>query len=224
METRGCCPQQQPSDTPTIMAVTKRPGSPFWYVQFQYNGQTYIKSTKTTDKKLAAKLEHQWRSDLIAQQQLGVKPTLTVQQAFQAYATSKSSLVSAANIAFWSRRASEFWKDTTYIHQITTAEIERYKHQMAMASYANQTIKHALNCVSGAIKHAKRMGYNVADDLQMPVVRLPKGRLRYLSVEEEQRLLKAIDPKRVVKGLAVYEERIPELQKEMQDIYDFVVR
>ena len=75
-------------------------------------------------------------------------------------------------------------------------EIERYKHQMAMASYANQTIKHALNCISGAIKHAKRMGYNVADDLQMPVVRLPKGRLRYLSVEEEQRLLKVIDPKR----------------------------
>jgi len=30
------------------MAVTKRDGSKYWYIQFQYNGKTYIKSSKST--------------------------------------------------------------------------------------------------------------------------------------------------------------------------------
>lgn len=32
------------------MAIAKRDGSKYWYIQFQYNGKTYIKSSKTSDK------------------------------------------------------------------------------------------------------------------------------------------------------------------------------
>ena len=55
------------------MAVTKRDGSKYWYIQFQYNGKTYIKSSKSTDKNLAERLEASWRNQLIEQQQLGIK-------------------------------------------------------------------------------------------------------------------------------------------------------
>ena len=43
------------------MAVSKRNGSKYFYIQFQYNGKTYIKSSKTPDKQLALNLEAQWR-------------------------------------------------------------------------------------------------------------------------------------------------------------------
>lgn len=36
-----------------VMSVLKRGNSPYWYIQFQFNGKTYIKSSKTTDKRVA---------------------------------------------------------------------------------------------------------------------------------------------------------------------------
>jgi hypothetical protein len=55
------------------MAVSKRNGSKYFYIQFQYNGRTYIKSSKTPDKQLALNLDAQWRKQLIEQNQLGLK-------------------------------------------------------------------------------------------------------------------------------------------------------
>ena len=43
------------------MSVSKRNGSKYFYIQFQYNGKTYIKSSKTPEKQLALNLEAQWR-------------------------------------------------------------------------------------------------------------------------------------------------------------------
>jgi len=204
------------------MSVNKRPGSPFWYIQFQYNGQTYIKSSKTTDKKLAAKLETQWRSELIQQQQLGVKQALSVKEAFQLYSTSKRALVSAYNVELWCSRSIKYFSYKTYIHQIDTIDIERYRSSLQDASYANQTIMHAMNQVGGTIKYAKRMGYRTAD-VQMPQIKVSKGRLRYLSPDEERRLLEVLDPKRPIKWLPVHDQRKPEMRRELQDIYDIVV-
>jgi integrase len=204
------------------MSVNKRTGSPYWYIQFQYNGQNYIKSSKTNDKKLALKQEVQWRSQLIEEQQLGVKQVLSINEAFQLYSNSKSELISASHFIFWSKRACAYWSDKKHIHEITTLEIERYRSSLSSASYSNQTIKHAMNNVAGAIKYAKRMGYKVSE-VQMPTIRLSKGRLTYLTIEDEQRLLAELEPTRSVKGLAPYDQRLPELQREMQDIYDFVI-
>ena len=204
------------------MSVNKRPGSPFWYIQFQYNGQTYIKSSKTTDKKLALKQEALWRSQLIEQQQLGVKQSISVTEAFQSYSSSKKGLISANNVALWCRRAIKHWSDKSFIHDITTIEIERYRSTLVATEYCPQTIMHALNQVGAAIKYAKRMGYRTAD-VEMPTIRLPKSRLRYLSIEEEQKLLVALDPMRPVKWLPTYEYRSQETQREMQDLYDIVV-
>jgi integrase len=204
------------------MTINKRTGSPYWYIQFQYNGQNYIKSSKTTDKKLAIKQELQWRNQLIEEQQLGVKQVLSIKEAFQLYSNSKSELISHRNINLWCKRAITNWSDKHFIHEVTSGEVERYRNKLSSASYSNQTIKHALNQVSGTIKFAKRMGYKVSE-VQLPTIRLPKGRLNYLTADDEQRLLAGLEPTRSIKGLAPYDQRLPELQREMQDIYDFVI-
>ena len=66
------------------------------------------------------------------------------------------------------------------------------------------------------------MGYQVPE-VEIPSVKLSRGRLRYLTVEEEHRLLDAVDPRREVKGLAPYDERIPRIKTQMQDVYDFII-
>jgi integrase len=74
------------------MAVTKRDGSKFWYIQFQFNGKTFIKSSKTTDKQLAHDLESQWRMQLIKQHQLGTKAPIDIPKAFQIFTNSKKDI------------------------------------------------------------------------------------------------------------------------------------
>ena len=90
------------------MAVTKRDGSKYWYIQFQYNGKTYIKSSKSTDKNLAERLEASWRNQLIEQQQLGIKSPIEVAKAFQMFANAKQTLKSNKYITLACKRVTAF--------------------------------------------------------------------------------------------------------------------
>jgi integrase len=204
------------------MAITKRDGSKYWYIQFQYCGKNYIKSSKTTDKTLAESIESNWRKQLIEQYQLGIKPPIDTLEAFKAYSASKKKLVSHYVVNLWSMRAAEFLSYLPHLHLIQNRDIERFKVDMERKSYSNQTIKHAMNQIGGTIKYAKRMGYQVPE-VELPTIKLSRGRLRYLTVEEEHRLLEAVDPRREVKGLAPYNERIPRIKTQMQDVYDFII-
>lgn len=204
------------------MAILKRKGSKYFYIQFQYGGKNYIKSSKTTDKVLAERLESEWRKQLIEQYQLGVKPTIDTLEAFKAYSASKKNIISHYVVNQWSMRAAEFLSHIPKFHQLQSRDIERFKVEIERKAYSNQTIKHAMNQIGGAIKYAKRMGYQVPE-VELPSIKLSRGRLRYLSVEEEQRLLAAIDPKREVKGLASYDDRIPRIKNQMQDVHDFII-
>lgn len=204
------------------MAVSLRSGSKYYYIQFQYNNKTYLKSSKTTDKQLAESLEAQWRKQLIEQHQLGIKSPIEIDKAFQLFSKSKSQIVSHKYTDRWCRRASAYWSNLTYIHQVQTKEIEQFRLDMQTNGYSNQSIKHALNQIGGTIRYMKKLGYQVSD-VEMPSIKLPKGRLRYLSYEEEQRLLAVADPTRDIKWMAPYENRRSELKRMMQDFYDLVV-
>lgn len=204
------------------MAIVKREGSKYLYIQFQYGGKMYIKSSKTTDRELAERLESNWRKQLIEQYQLGVKPTIDTLEAFKAYSASKKKIVSHYVVNLWSMRAAEFLSYVPQLHLLQSRDVERFKVDMERKAYSNQTIKHALNHIGGTIKYAKRMGYQVPE-VEIPSVKLSRGRLRYLTVAEEQRLLEAVDPRREVKGLAPYDERIPRIKTQMQDVYDFII-
>ncbi len=205
-----------------IMAVTRREGSKYWYIQFQYNGRTYIKSSKTTNKQLAESIEAKWRTQLIEQHQLGIRSSIEIPKAFQMFSMSKTHIASHKYTDRWCCRAVEFWSHLQFLHNIQTREIEQFRIHLQSLGYASQTIKHAMNQVQGTIKYCKKLGYQVSD-VEMPTIKLPKGRLRYLTFEEEQRLLAEVDPCRDVKGMASYDARRPLLQQQMQDVYDLII-
>lgn len=206
----------------SIMGVIKRGNSKFWYIQFQHNGQTFIKSSNTTDKKLAEIMEADWRKKLILNEVVGIKDRAEFDEVLTSYAESKKELASHGHILLLCRHLRKHFKNIRYFDEITTQEVERLKIEEQRQGYSNQTIKHLMGVIRGAWKYAKRMGYQV-NDLEFPKVRVHNGKLRYLSFEEEKRLLKAIDPRREVKGLAPYAERHDLLKQEMQDKYDFLV-
>ena len=204
------------------MGVIKRGNSKYWYIQFQHNGKTFIKSSKTTDRKLAEIMEADWRKKLILNEVVGIKDRIDFDDILKGFADSKRELASHGHILLMCRHLRTHFKSVRYFDEITTPEVERLRVEQQRLGYSNQSIKHLIGVVRGAWKYAKRMGYQVSD-LEFPSIRVHNSKLRYLSFDEEKRLLKAIDPRREVKGLAPYSERHELLKQEMQDKYDFIV-
>lgn len=204
------------------MGVGKRGNSKFWYIQFQLGGRTFIKSSKTTDRKLAEMMEYDWRKQLLQQQVLGTRDRISVNEALDLYCQSKQDLVSYKNIVHHVKTLINELQGHRFLDELTFNELERLKSEKQRAGYANQTIKHIIAVIRGTWKYAKKMGYQVGN-LEFPTVKIDKGRLRYLTFDEEKQLLAAIDPKRNVKGLPPYWERTPLMKREMDDLYDFIV-
>ncbi len=46
------------------MSLIKRPNSRYWYVQFQIDNRTFVRSTRTTERKIALKIADKIRADI----------------------------------------------------------------------------------------------------------------------------------------------------------------
>lgn len=204
------------------MSVMKRGNSRYWYIQFQMNGKTYIRSSRSTNKKVAEQMETDWKSKLHAQQFLGQKDRIAVRSAIEQFCDSKKGtpaymgLLSTAKVV---GRLLPIHKD---IDELNTHDLERFKRDRTDAGVSPQTIKHDFNLIRGAWKYARKLGYQV-NDLEFPQVKIPKTPLRYLSDEEEVRLLSCLDPMREGSGLRPYAERDDEMKRSLQDAYDLVI-
>lgn len=204
------------------MGLIKRGNSKFWYIQFQMDGQTHIKSTRTTDKRLAEAMESQYRTQVIRNEHLGIKDRIKLSEAFEIFQRSKSANRSVTNIKRYFVIITKNLKSVSYIDQMADRDLELLKVRLESDGYSNQTIKHTMNALRGTVKYAKRLGYRIPD-LEFPTIPVSLGRIRYLSVEEERDLLESLDPYREIRGLASYAERHGLLKKELHDQYDFVI-
>lgn len=204
------------------MSVIKRGNSKFWYIQFQLNGKTYIRSSRTTNKKAADQMEADWKSKLHAQQFLGEKPRISIRIALHQFCESKKGTANHRNLLSHFTVICQHLSVNKSIEELTSHELEKFKRYRESQLTSGQTIKHSLNLIRCAWKYARRLGYQVSE-LEFPIVKIPKYKLRYLSDDEEQRLLTALDPKREVKGLMPFCDRPESLKRAMQDAYDLVV-
>ena len=110
----------------------------------------------------------------------------------------------------------------TLLSELTGKHYSDYVEHRKQQGYAPQTIKHGVRFISAVIKQAKREGYAVAD-IEPPVISIRPTRLRYLCLEEEQRLLRELDPLREGKSIPPQDKRPPHILRELQDNFDIVV-
>jgi len=204
------------------MSVLKRGNSKYWYIQFQFNGKTHIRSSRTTDKRAAEQMEREMRRQLHAQSYLGQRERITIRDALNQFCMSKKGTPNHPTLLVQERIVNRLLKTSRYIEELTSEDLERFKRDRTKEGVGAQTIKHNFNTIRGAWKYAKRMGYQVSD-LEFPQVRLPKPRLRYLSASEERRLLIELNPKREGSGLKPWNDRSKEVKQQLQDAYDLVV-
>lgn len=204
------------------MSVLRRGNSRYWYVQFQFQGQTFIRSAKTTDKRVAEQLEREWRRELHARAFLGKRERITIADAVAAFCRTKAGTPNHRNLSIQSGHLDRLFRTVRYLDAVSSEDIERLKRDREREGAGPASIRHLMNLLRASWKHAKRLGYQVSD-LDFPAIKIPKHRLRYLTSAEERRLLAELDPRRDVKRLAPYAERHPSLVQAMWDAYDLVV-
>ena len=204
------------------MSVVKRANSQFWYIHFQFNNETFIQSSKTTNKKVAERMEIALKAKVHAEKYLGKKERIKFQAAFALYKQSKKGIASYRNLIAHETVLNRLLPVNKYIDDLTSRDMEGFKNARKSEGVGNEIIKYGFIIIRGTFKHAKKLGYSVSD-LEFPTLKLSKGSLRYLKADEEQQLLIELDPKREGKGLPKYEMRSDYLKQVMQDAYDLVV-
>ena len=204
------------------MPLVKRGNSKFWYVQFQIDHRTFIRSTRTTDRKVAEKLEAQFRAEAHAEGVMGRKKPISLEQAISRFIASKSGTPNHKNLVSRKAVVLRILPGAKPIASLRSDDLEHFKRTRVGQGCSPQTIKHGLNLILGAIRFASRSGYD-APVLHPPMIKIGNGKLRYLTLEEERRLLNELDPHRDAVGFAAFPERDAVLQREMQDNFDLVV-
>ncbi len=204
------------------MSIIRRGNSKYWYIQFQLNGRTYIKSSKTTVKKLAEQMESDWRSKLHAQQFLGHKERITIRKAIEQFCESRRGQPHHAPLLAYAKGVIRLLPVHKYFDELTSHDLERFKRDRTGEGVGPQTLKHSFNLIRGAWKYSKRLGFEVGE-LEFPQIKVPKSPLRYLTNDEEKRLLINLEPTRDIPRLPPWAERSAELKRTLQDAYDLVV-
>ena len=204
------------------MSVVKHGNSKFWYIHFQLNGQTYIRSSRTTTKKIAEQMEIEWKAKLHSQQYQGRKQQITLADAFEQYKISKQGIASYRNLIAHETVLRRLLPMKKHIDELTAHDLERYKQARTSEGVGAEIIKYGFLLIKGTLKFAQKLGYQV-NTLEFPSVKVPKLPLRYLSEQEEYRLLIELAPDREGAGMKPMAMRGDELKQQMQDSYDLVV-
>lgn len=204
------------------MRLTKRNNSPNWFLEVQYKGKKYVRSTKTDHKPTAKKIAE----DLYRQIQLesisGRAKHITFKQAAERYFKPRKDSPSASGLKGTMNAVLRIVDGSILLSNITGKHLIDFVEHRRIEGRKPQTIKHGVQFISAVMKQAKREGYTIAD-VEFPTISVKATRLRYLSLEEEKRLLKELDPNRTGKGIPEQHKRPSLILKELQDNYDLVV-
>jgi integrase len=167
-------------------------------------------------------MEAKLRSELHAQIFLGEKQRLPLGEALFRYAKQKEGTPNHANVIGHMRTILDVLEPKLFLDQLRSDDIESLLQKRREDGVRPQTLKHCLSVIKGTIKLARSQQFRVPE-LEFLPIRVANARLRYLSMDEERRLLAALDPHRNGPGLFRSSNREPELRRQLQDLYDLVV-
>ncbi len=217
------------------MSLLKHQNSKNWYYRFIIEGKIHFGSTKTSNRTLAAKVERAKYEAALSKNELGDKPTITIEKAFETFLKTQEQNGEYRNIKTYINKMLGI-KNNSRTHDGTMVKIygfdgEQEFHELdktdvqklilSRRSEGNKdvTILHELIQLSKAIKLIDKLGFmtpniNLKELKQDNKLRPSKIKLRYLTIEEEALLMKQLDPSTAVSK---------ELREERGDMRDLVI-
>jgi integrase len=222
-----------------MVEVYKRPGSPYWYYDL-VDPVTGKRQRKSTKKKLKADAQ-KVASGVLATAEDRAKvggEEITVEEACRRYVATVADPKSRKKLEGRFLRLCGLMqtKDAWHLpkgfmlHQVTSGTILTLRGKRVEEGYAPNTINNEVGMLHASWNLARKLGARVHKDLiEWPMPRV-RGKLRYLTEEEEDRFLTELDPnrptyKRTINGKAVEQRMgVPHhVRPRMQDSYDLAV-
>src|ERR1022692_13225 len=125
------------------MAVYRQNGGKNYRIQFRLNNRNYVRSAKTTDKRVAERMEAEWKAKIHARQYLGLREDITLRQILENYLRlplAQATLVHArAFINVFQRyvnidvKASDF--DSRKLHQFRDTRLREGKKESSIRQH-----------------------------------------------------------------------------------------
>ena len=224
------------------MSIVKHANSPNWYFSFQLHGKKYFGSTGTSNKTVAKKVEEGERRKAIEASLNDQSEPVTLKAAIQLFLDSKrddsefgnikaraNKLIGLKNHPGTRNRVACFGFDGSMnLHDLKTKDLQRLVLERRKEQNANGTILYELLTLNAIIKLCRKLGYevptlNLAEIKRDNAIKPDRKRIRFLSIEEESRLLEELHPDRVGRGLASVGNQKGEMRRMKNDAYDFAV-
>ncbi|PCI39898.1 MAG: hypothetical protein COB46_07915 [Rhodospirillaceae bacterium] len=174
------------------MRIYKRNGSPKWWADWtDQKGRRFRKSTGTNDKSLAKALAGKWQQESFLEQHFGVIPDVPFQEALLRYGEEKQQ----ANPEGYT--ASVRYNLQRLLNQFGRLNLSEFNLKM-LQDYTNERLKsvksgtvHRELAIVRAILNKAHREEQLAVVPPFPKVKPSQGRCRWLTIDEEERLLKA---------------------------------
>src|ERR1035441_1761497 len=170
------------------MSLYRRKDSPYWWIKLPHDGRTIQKSSGTSDQKKAQEYHDKLKAQLWDLSRLGVKPSHTWEEAVVRWLDEKSHKASIED-----DRRNFRWLHS-HLAGVTLARIDRdcvdrIAQARRKSGISNGTVNRTLALLRSVLRSA---AYDWEWIGRAPKVRLlpePKGRVRYLTLEEARGLL-----------------------------------
>lgn len=163
-----------------------------YYVEFTYKRKVYRKSTRGKNKTAAIALEAKMRAELFGQQELGIKRERLITEAVDDYLKQNEGTSKYRNIVIIGNWLNSHTKKMN-VSEITEPFLHKLVDIKRDEGASDGTIKNYLVFINQVVKLARSKGYNTTQ-YSLPKTKQVKSRLRYLTIEEEVKLLEALDP------------------------------
>lgn len=195
------------------MPLYKQKGSDNWIYREMIKGKMFVKSTKTPIKRLADTVAKKYHEDAIKERILCEGAQITIADAMDMYVATQTGNARKAY-----QYQAKYLKQhlNGMLHEITTVDVQRYVYHCQSEGKSISTVRLAMVCLRNAINLARKNGYRIPSDLQIPSLRTEPKRVRYLTDDEETALLRELDPNKPGKGIG------HQAREFIQDVRDLV--
>jgi integrase len=170
------------------MSLYRRKDSPYWWIKLSHDGRSIQRSAGTSDRTKAREYHDKLKAQLWDISRLGVKPSHMWEEAVVRWLDEKSHKVSIED-----DRRNFRWLHShlagVALERIDRDCVDRIAQARRKSGISNGTVNRTLALLRSVLRSA---AYDWEWTERAPKVRLlpePKGRVRYLTLEESRRLL-----------------------------------